>query len=121
MASLFFFVSTVTRSVMTTYVVAVGLLMLSILLDSYSEKDTVALVSFLDPFGITSLEEATRYWTVFEKNEQLPKIDGTVILNRIIWMSVAVLALVSAYPLFPFSLDKGTKKFFSFKTKCIFC
>ena len=117
MASLFFFVSTVTRSVMTTYVVAVGLLMLSILLDSYSEKDTVALVSFLDPFGITSLEEATRYWTVFEKNEQLPKIDGTVILNRIIWMSVAVLALVSAYPLFPFSLDKGTKKFFSFKTK----
>lgn len=115
MASLFFFVSTVTRSVMATYVVAVGLLMLSILLDSYNEKDTVALVSFLDPFGTTSLEEATRYWTVFEKNEQLPPIDGTVVLNRIIWMSVGVLALVGAYPFFPFSLEKGADKLFTFK------
>ncbi|MDG1205635.1 MAG: ABC transporter permease subunit [Pseudomonadales bacterium] len=117
MSSLFFFVSTVTRSIMATYVVAVGLLMLSVLLDSYIEKDMVALVSFLDPFGTTSLEEATRYWTVFEKNEQLPSIDGTVILNRIIWMSFAVLTLVGAYPLFPFSLESGAKKFFNFKSK----
>ena len=88
---------------MGTYVAAVALLMLSFLLDVFTEKATVELTSILDPFGLSALEEITRYWTVFEKNEQIPAIEGALLTNRILWMAIGVFFLVAAYPVFSFT------------------
>ena len=107
---IFFFLATVTRSMMATYVGAVALLMLSFVIDTFSEKQTIEVTSLLDPFGVTSLEETTRYWTVFEKNSQVPAFEGTLLANRLLWMAIGGVFLMLSYLMFPFSLDKARKK-----------
>ncbi|MCB1692106.1 MAG: hypothetical protein KDI19_05030 [Pseudomonadales bacterium] len=109
---MFFCIATVTRSMMATYVGMIVLLMLSFLLDTFTEKDTVHLTSILDPFGATALEEVTRYWTVFEKNGQVPLLEGALLWNRLLWILVGVFFAAIAYPLYPFSVEtrRRTKK-----------
>ena len=107
---IFFCVATVTRSTMATYVSAVALLMLSFVIDTFTEKQTVEITSILDPFGVTSLEETTRYWTVFEKNSNLPAFEGKLLYNRLLWMAIGIAFLMSAYFTFSFSLDKARKQ-----------
>ena len=113
-SAVFFFVTTITRSMMGTYVSAIALLMLSFLLDVFTEKSTLELVSILDPFGVSVLEETTRYWTVFQKNSQIPNISGIYLVNRILWLSVGLVFLLAAYPCFSFAerapLLKGASK-----------
>ena len=108
-ACIFFCVATLTRSTMATYVSAVALLMLSFVIDTFTEKQTIEVTSMLDPFGVTSLEETTRYWTVFEKNSAVPVLEGTLLVNRLLWASIGTAFLLIAYAVFPFSLDKGRK------------
>ena len=108
-SSIFFCVATVTRNMMATYVTAIVLLMLYFGLGTFTEKDTVALTSILDPFGTIPFGELTRYWTVFEKNGQMPLMEGAILLNRVVWLAVGFAFLALAYPLFPFSLERGTK------------
>ncbi len=105
--SLFFFLATITRSMMWTYVGMMGLLMLTLVLGTFDEKDTVELTSILDPFGATAFGELTRYWTVFEKNEQLPVLAGALLANRLLWLAIAVGFLAAAYPMYRFSVEQG--------------
>ena len=107
--SMFFFLATVTRSMMWTYVGMVALLMLTFVLGTFDEKETVELTSILDPFGGTAFGELTRYWTVFEKNEQIPALAGAMLANRLLWLGIGAAFLLGAYPLFRFSLDDGGK------------
>jgi hypothetical protein len=107
---IFFCIATITRSTMATYVAAVALLMLSFVIDTFTEKETVALTSMLDPFGVTALEEMTRYWTVFEKNSMIPAVEGKLLANRLLWMGIGIIFLVLAYVFFPFTMDKARKR-----------
>ena len=108
-SAIFFCVATVTRSMLWTYVGVMVLLALSFVLDTFTERDTVQLTSILDPFGTTALEEVTRYWTVFERNNNLPSFEGAFLANRLLWLAIGCGFLVAAYPLFPFSLERGRK------------
>lgn len=44
----------------------------------------------LDPFGFYAFEENTLTWTVFQHNTLMPSLGGTLILNRILWVFIAV-------------------------------
>ncbi len=106
---IFFCIATLTRSTMATYASAVALLMISLVIDTFTEKDTVALTSIFDPFGVTALEEVTRYWTVFEKNSRIPSLEGKLLVNRMLWIGIGLIFLVASYRFFSFSLDKAHK------------
>ncbi|MEX0942853.1 MAG: M1 family aminopeptidase [Pseudomonadales bacterium] len=108
-ACIFFCVATVTRSMMATYVGMIVLLMLTFLLGTFTEKETVELTSILDPFGGTALGEVTRYWTVFEKNSMVPALEGALLANRVLWIVIGLGFLALAYPLFRFNVDSGKK------------
>ena len=109
MSALFFCVATITRSPMATYVSPVLFLMLFFLLGALTDRETLMLVNMLDPFGISPFQEDTRYWTVFEKNTQIPAMEGALLYNRLLWLGIACLALFAAFRYFPFSLDQGSK------------
>ena len=109
-SAIFFCIATVTRSLKWTYAGAIGLLMLTFLVDSFTEKETVQLTSMLDPFGTTAIEEVTRYWTAFEKNTQLPAVEGALLVNRVVWFIVGLVVLVATYPLFSLSVEKASGK-----------
>ncbi len=106
-SSIFFCIATLTRSMMATYVAAVALLMATFVVDTFTEKQTVELTSLLDPFGITAIEELTRYWTVFEKNSLVPALEGTLLVNRLVWVAIGLVFLILSWFSFPFSLSKA--------------
>lgn len=69
------------------------------------------LASLLDPFGNNAFEIITRYSTVMEKNTTSVGFEGGILVNRLVWLAVALLALLLVYYSFSFNLKKeNTKK-----------
>jgi aminopeptidase N/ABC-type transport system involved in multi-copper enzyme maturation permease subunit len=106
----FFALATVTRSMMWTYVGAVGFLVLyfasmTLLRDpSYDH-----LTALIDPFGNATLDLITKYWTAAERNSQLPLLQGVLLENRLLWLGIAAGLFVLAYALFRFE-DRGVRR-----------
>ncbi len=97
------------RSSMVSFLGAVGILVLYIVLLSFSanlDNESIAILS--DPLGVTSYELITKYWTIEEKNTQMPALSGLFLLNRLIWIGVSLACLVAAY--FSFSFSERRKK-----------
>jgi ABC-2 type transport system permease protein len=99
--AVFFALACLTRSLLYTYLGVVlffALYIFTIILLQDIENETLA--SLLDPFGLTSLGFATRYWTVAERNTALPELTGNFLLNRLIWIAVGIVALVVTFVVF---------------------
>ena len=87
----FFALATATRSMMWTYVCAVGLLVLYFVsrgLLKNAERD--AITALTDPFGLSALTIVTKYWTASDRNTRLPDLSGIFLANRLIWLSVGL-------------------------------
>ncbi len=110
MSSIFFCLATITRRVMSAYLGAVALLMLFFVVTAFTDPDTIALTSKLDPFGIVAMQEITRYWTVFEKNEAVPLLAGNLLLERLIWLAISCFFLATAYWKSTFTLEGATSR-----------
>lgn len=100
-------IATAGRSAMATYVGAVGLFALYMLTafavasplfagGAPATPDALARAAVLDPFGLSAVFEETRYWTTAQRAEQLVHIGGRLLLNRALWLGVALLALLGA-------------------------
>lgn len=62
------------------------------------QYDTIA--SLIDPFGSEAAARMMRYWSVTERNTQVPDISGLVLMNRAIWLGLGAVMLISAHLLF---------------------
>jgi hypothetical protein len=101
--ALFFTLTTVTRSMMWTYVGVIGLLVLrSVFAVVLSKPGLEHIAAIGEPFGVGAFFAATRYWTPAERNTLLPAMAGDMLWNKLIWMGVAAAVLAAAYPLFRF-------------------
>lgn len=58
------------------------------------------IAALIDPLGRESISQVMRYWSVAERNTQLPELSGLLLLNRFIWAGVAVAMLVATQLLF---------------------
>jgi hypothetical protein len=101
-----------TRSTLYSFVAATALLVGYIVASNLTRDiDNENLAMLLDPFGFQAFRIATKYWTVDEKNTQAIGFTGGLLLNRILWVSVGMLALGIGYRLFHFAERKvGGKK-----------
>ena len=103
MAAGFFALATVTRSMMWTYVGVVAFLVLFItsrVLLRDPAYDTIAALT--DPFGLSAMGRATRYWTATDRNAMLPPFEGLMLANRLIWIGVSFALFLLAYWRFRF-------------------
>ncbi|HEY3056610.1 MAG TPA: M1 family aminopeptidase [Thermoanaerobaculia bacterium] len=92
--AIFFSVAALTRSMMATYSSVVAFFVayfISRALMRDLENERIA--SVLDPLGITAFFLQTRYWTVFQKNTQILRMDGPFLMNRLLWIAAGVLIL----------------------------
>jgi aminopeptidase N len=108
LSAAFFALATATRSMMWTYVGAVAVLVLYVVMRgllSDPRHDTLAALA--DPFGLAALEVGTKYWTVAERNTQLPTLTGVLLLNRLLWSGAALALFALAYRLFRFEQRAG--------------
>lgn len=104
-SALFLAVSTLSRSIMITYSSVLAVFIIYMvgrqLLSSPDMRDMVAL---LDPFGLHTYNQATKYWTTFERNELLVPIEGLFLYNRLIWIGMG--ALILGFTKYRFHFDK---------------
>ncbi|MEN9807062.1 MAG: hypothetical protein RL756_1582, partial [Pseudomonadota bacterium] len=101
MAAGFFALATATRSMMWCYVGVIAFLVLYTASQMMlSEPELEELGSLLDPFALGALFDATKYWTVSERNTRLPELAGGLLYNRILWLSLGAVLLAVAYAVF---------------------
>jgi ABC-2 type transport system permease protein len=110
-SAVFFALATITRSMMATYLGVVGFLILYLAMVAFAAarpeiRDTFALI---EPFGTTAFSTATRYWTAAESNTMMPPLEGVLLLNRLIWISVGLAFLAIAFSSYSFSSREGLK------------
>jgi ABC-type transport system involved in multi-copper enzyme maturation permease subunit len=104
-SALFFALATVARSMMAAYLGVIGFVSAYFVLDgAFADRPQAqTAVALADPFGARALGDATRYWTLAERNVMLPDFAGPVLLNRVLWVGIAVLCLVLAHAAFRFA------------------
>ena len=97
-ACVFFSLASLSRSMLKTYLGVVGFFTFFFLSGRMVQDiESSTLAALIDPFGSRALTEATKYWTVVERNSSLPEIAGPILLNRGLWLLVgfAILGLAS--------------------------
>jgi|CXWL01.1.fsa_nt_gi ABC-type transport system involved in multi-copper enzyme maturation permease subunit len=99
--ALFFTLAALTRSLLSTYLGVVGFMTLFFISQAMlRDVENQAVASLADPFGMAPFELATRYWTVVERNSELPEIAGSLLWNRLLWIGLGLAVLAIAYALF---------------------
>lgn len=68
------------------------------------------LANILDPFGSRPFGIMTKYMTVAEKNSQAIGLHGELLVNRLIWLGVAMVILFFIYWKFSFNTKKEKVK-----------
>lgn len=109
---IFFTVANLTRSTIATYTALVTMLILyfvgNAVLNDPSYREIIALV---DPFGLNTYFEMTRYWTPFELNEKVVPLEGLLLKNRVMWVALACGLLAINTALFSFRKKSRRKVF----------
>jgi ABC-2 type transport system permease protein len=105
----FFALATATRSMMGTYLGVVGVLVTYTLVTALAAKpEYMQVMAYADPMGFGAVDQATRYWTVIERNTALVPLTGPLLWNRLLWTGVAAALLAIAYATFHFEV-RGKK------------
>ncbi|MET0273659.1 MAG: M1 family aminopeptidase [Phenylobacterium sp.] len=108
-SSIFFSLATATRSMMATYLGVAAFLVLYLIMNAaLRDPEKLQLAALIEPFGLAAFELATRYFTAAEANAVTPSIQGALLYNRLIWMTVALAFLALAYVVFRFE-TKGSR------------
>lgn len=109
-ATIIFAVAVKFKSTTISFIGAIFLLLGYLMASSFLGNIHLGEAALLmDPFGVSSISEITKYWTLSEKNNQWLSLNGPMLLNRLIWFSVAVVIFLWSYYGFSFSL-KSSKK-----------
>ena len=110
-SAVFFALATMTRSMMGTYLGIIGFVSGYFVLDqAFGDRPQLqTAVAIADPFGSRPLTDATRYWTVAERNVTLPDFAGALLYNRLLWIGIALLFLAIAYFVYRFA-DRGISR-----------
>lgn len=108
--SIVYAVAVSTRDQRIAYAVIVGLLVLyqvaSGLLGQLDYRTVAALV---DPSGGSALGEVMQYWTVFERNSEVVRLEGLLLYNRLLWFGVSVMLLAVTTARFQFRIDRSRR------------
>ncbi len=106
-----FTVSNLTRSVFATYIALTAFLVLYFVGNAMlSRPDYRTIAAIADPLGLNAIQEVMRYWTPDQRNTQMLPLAGTLLLNRVLWMAVAVVLLAFNVLTFRFRRPKKASK-----------
>ncbi len=120
-ATVVFAVAALTRSAPASYVGSVVLYALYFVAAALTNSPLMAasasnagapmsLAALVDPFGLTALFEQTRYWTILERDTQMIALAGNFLVNRVIWIFVALMFLAVVFRVYPFRLIAHSRR-----------
>ena len=95
LSALFFAIANKFRSMMALYLVVVAVFMLYLISGNFTRQPEYrTLAALLDPFGLRTFADITRYWTISEKNNLLMSFSDVLLYNRLIWISLGAAVLM---------------------------
>jgi ABC-2 type transport system permease protein len=100
-----------TRRLLTVFLGSISFIVLWMIAGALTRDiryDRIA--ALIDPFAIRTVARVTRYWSVAERNSQLPELSGWLLKNRLLWLAIAVLMIVAVQVLFKPQRPRATKK-----------
>lgn len=101
---IFFALTTFTRSSMSAYLFCVILLVLRSITDSMTANiDNKTIAAILEPFGQQAFQKTTEYWTPHEQNTLLIPLKDELLINRLLWLFIAIGITMIGYIRFQFS------------------
>ena len=101
LSATFYAIANKFRSMMAMYLVAVTLFVLYVISMTLSrEPEYRQLAALMDPFGLRTFGEISRYWTISEKNTLMPEFTGVLVNNRMLWLSIGIGILLAFGGLF---------------------
>jgi ABC-type transport system involved in multi-copper enzyme maturation permease subunit len=102
-----FTIAALTRQAIPVYLGAIGIFVAYVVALNYGSRlDTPLLAALIDPLGLVSLQQVTRYWTEAERNTRL--IGSALLLwNRAVWLTVAAAVLTLLARRFRFAHADG--------------
>lgn len=99
-----FVITTFSRSIYVGFISVVVLVIIEAIVSSIaSDMDNKVIAALLDPSGSEAMNYYTRYWTIYEANNNNLPFEKWVIWNRAIWIGVPVLFWVALNKIFTFS------------------
>lgn len=102
--AIIFLLVTLTRNVYIGFIFILILLILQIVIGTLTENmDDKFIAALIEPYGEQALSYVTKYWSIEEQNVNDIPFHKAILLNRLIWVSLGIVALVIAYMTFSFS------------------
>jgi len=112
--ALIFMLVTLTRNQYIGFIFVIVLMLAQGLIGNLTNNvDDKFVASLFEPYGNDALFYVTQYWTIEEQNTLMIPLEKAIVLNRLIWLGVGILALAGTYFAFSFSqapLTLGRKK-----------
>lgn len=109
--ALLYSLAVVFRSNIVSFVGAMLILVFYVVSQGFTadlEKEWLA--NILDPFGLQPLNTLSKYKTVDEKNLFATALSGHFLINRIVWVSLALALILLMYSRFSFNTKKEKPK-----------
>ncbi|WP_338770656.1 M1 family aminopeptidase [Massilia sp. METH4] len=101
--AIFYVMAALTRRMLPVYIGSVVMLIGYIVAPGLArDLDYKTLAALIDPFGTAALLRLTEYWPIAERSTRLVLPEGVYLLNRVIWCSFALVALLLGYWRFHF-------------------
>jgi ABC-2 type transport system permease protein len=102
--ALFLALPALTRRILPNYVGGVVLLMGYLAsMEFIGNLERRSLAALIDPFGLHTFQEVTRYWTVAEQNALAIPFDGLLLANRLVWLAIGMAIIALVYLRFRFA------------------
>ena len=108
---IFYAVAQRLRSIMAAYLVAMGIFIFYLISGVVtSEPEYRTIGALLDPFGLRTYAEITRYWTVFDKNTSVVLLEGVLLQNRLIWLGIGAVILATVGSIYQMRWQQKSRK-----------
>ncbi|MEL4897089.1 ABC transporter permease/M1 family aminopeptidase [Crocosphaera sp. Alani8] len=106
-----FLLASRTRNLAITYAGAIVLVMLYLASLMMVGMDVINFSqyrfwSMFDPFGFHAFEETRLGWTVYQHNTLMPNLTNTLLLNRLLWVTVGLVACGFSYQTYSLKMLK---------------
>ena len=107
----FFTMSILTRNIMAVYVTGLVFVMGYLIARSFlGDLGNRFLADIVDPFGINAMLTSTGSHSIAERNNLLINLNGSFLLNRVLWLSISFLVFMVGYYKFIFSFSNQNPK-----------
>ncbi|HEU4534745.1 MAG TPA: hypothetical protein VFS00_11530, partial [Polyangiaceae bacterium] len=109
-SGLLFAVGALTRKLFAVYVTGMALVLaVQLAREATADLDAQTVAALADPFALTAIDVATRYWSAGEKNALVVPFAGPVLQNRLLWTAAAGALFAAVYATFRLGLPAGPR------------